>query len=202
MMMSDLRRDFFVTSLADLKPDSAASIEALFAETEALAKSQFEAEGVEPSKVKFLRFGKFRYQNQEHTTEVLLGDGEVTAERIAEIAASFHDTYEREYTYRLEAPVELVGIHLVASAEVGKLTMEKKPLGSADAAAAKKGEREVDYATEGRHLAQIYDGEKLEPGMEFAGPAIIEDPGTTIVIHPANRVAIDGYGNVIITLAN
>ena len=52
--------------------------EALFAETEALAKSQFEAEGVEPSKVKFLRFGKFRYQNQEHTTEVLLGDGEVT----------------------------------------------------------------------------------------------------------------------------
>jgi N-methylhydantoinase A len=202
MMMSDLRRDFFVTSLADLKPGSAASIEALFAETEALAKSQFEAEGVEPSKVRFLRFGKFRYQNQEHTTEVLLGDGDVTVERIAEIAASFHETYEREYTYRLDAPVELVGIHLVASAEVGKLTMEKKPLGSADAGAARKGEREVDYATEGRHLAQIYDGEKLEPGMEFAGPAIIEDPGTTIVVHPGNRVAIDGYGNVIITLAN
>jgi N-methylhydantoinase A len=202
MMMSDLRRDFFVTSLADLNPDSAASIEALFAETEAQAKKQFEAEGVEPSKVKFLRFGKFRYQNQEHTTEVLLGEGEVTAERIAEIAASFHETYEREYTYRLDAPVEMVGIHLVASAEVGKLTMEKKPLGSADAAAAGKGKREVDYATEGRHVAQIYDGEKLEPGMEFDGPAIIEDPGTTIVVHPANRVAIDGYGNVIITLAN
>jgi len=80
--------------------------------------------------------------------------------------------------------------------------MEKKPLGSADAAAAGKGKREVDYATEGRHVAQIYDGEKLEPGMEFDGPAIIEDPGTTIVVHPANRVAIDGYGNVIITLAN
>ena len=202
MMMSDLRRDFFVTSLADLKPDSASSIEALFVETEALAKSQFEAEGVEPAKVKFLRFGKFRYQNQEHTTEVLLGDGEVSAERIAEIAASFHETYEREYTYRLDAPVELVGIHLVASAEVGKLTMEKKPLGSTEADSARKGEREVDYATEGRHLAQIYDGEKLEPGMEFAGPAIIEDPGTTIVVHPGNRVAIDGYGNVIITLAN
>ncbi len=62
---------------------------------------------------------------------------------------------------------------------------------------------ELDYArNEGRHLAQIYDGDKLEPGMEFAGPAIIEDPGTTIVVHPGNRVAIDGYGNVIITLAN
>ncbi len=46
MMMSDLRRDFFVTSLADLKPDSAASIEALFTETEALAKASSQAEGL------------------------------------------------------------------------------------------------------------------------------------------------------------
>lgn len=202
MMMSDLRRDFFVTSLADLKADSAQSIEQLFVETEKTAQNQFEAEGVDAAKIKFLRFGKFRYQNQEHTTEVLLGDGAVTAERIAEIEASFHETYEREYTYKLDAPVELVGIHLVASAEVGKLTMEAKPLGEADASSAGKGERQVDYATEGRHSAQIYDGEKLAPGMEFAGPAIIEDPGTTIVVHPGNQVAIDSYGNVIITLAH
>ena len=25
---------------------------------------------------------------------------------------------------------------------------------------------------------------------------VVEDPGTTIVIHPGNRVEIDGYGNV------
>ena len=31
--------------------------------------------------------------------------------------------------------------------------------------------------------------------MEFTGPAIIEDPGTTIVIHPGNRVEIDAYRN-------
>ena len=76
-------------------------------------------------KVKFLRYGKFRYQNQEHTTEVLIEDGEVTDARLAEIEAAFHETYEREYTYRLDAPVEMVGIHLVASAEVGKLTMQQ-----------------------------------------------------------------------------
>ena len=48
--------------------------------------------------------------------------------------------------------------------------------------------------------AAIYDGEKLEPGMTFAGPAIVEDPGTTVVIHPGNRVEIDGYGNIHIQL--
>src|SRR5690606_4233661 len=46
MMMSDLRRDYFVTRLADLKAGAAAGIEALFAETETHAREQFAGEGV------------------------------------------------------------------------------------------------------------------------------------------------------------
>ncbi|WP_114217368.1 hydantoinase/oxoprolinase family protein [Ochrobactrum sp. 3-3] len=199
MMMSDLRRDYFVTKLADLKPGAAEAIEGLFAETEALAHRQFAEEGVGKDKVRFLRYGKFRYQNQEHTTEVLV-EGAITDESLAAIEAAFHETYEREYTYRLDAPVELVGIHLVASAEVGKLKMQERPLSATPASAARKGERKVDYALEGVHPAAIYDGEKLEPGMAFTGPAIVEDPGTTIVVHPGNRVEIDGFGNIHIHL--
>jgi N-methylhydantoinase A len=200
MMMSDLRRDYFVTRLAELTPGSAAGIEAIFAETEARARAQFAAEGVAADKVRMLRYGKFRYQNQEHTTEVLIPEGAITDARLAEIQAAFHETYEREYTYRLTAPVEMVGIHLVASAEVGKLTMAKREATGTPSDAALKGRRDVDYALEGVHEAAIYDGTKLEPGMTFSGPAIVEDPGTTVVIHPGNRVEIDGYGNIHITL--
>ncbi len=199
MMMSDLRRDYFVTRLADLKKDAAKTIEQTFAETEALARKQFAAEGIDAKKVIFHRFGKFRYQNQEHTTEVLL-DGSVTAENLAKIEADFHETYEREYTYRLDAPVEMVGIHLIASAEVGKLTMTEKPETGNAASTAKKGRRKVDYALEGVHEADIYDGGKLEPGMTFSGPAIVEDPGTTVVIHPGNKARVDGYGNIHIVV--
>jgi N-methylhydantoinase A len=46
MMMSDLRRDYFVTRLADLTPGAAKGIEAAFAETEAQARAQFAAEGI------------------------------------------------------------------------------------------------------------------------------------------------------------
>jgi N-methylhydantoinase A len=200
MMMSDLRRDYFVTRLVDLDENSAANIEAVFAEAEEGALKQFEAEGIDRSKVSFKRFGKFRYQNQEHTTEVPLEPGGITPERIARIAADFHETYEREYTYRLEAPVEMVGIHLIASAEVGKLTMTELPSTGKAAADALKGRRKVDYALEGIHEADIYDGTLLEPGMTFAGPAIVEDPGMTVVVHPGNRVSVDGYGNLHIRI--
>ncbi|QDY70452.1 hydantoinase/oxoprolinase family protein [Qingshengfaniella alkalisoli] len=199
MMMSDLRRDFFVTRLIDLNAGGGAAIESLFAETEKEASSTFEAEGISGDKVKFLRYGKFRYQNQEHTTEVLL-DGPVTDAALGKIAQDFHETYEREYTYRLDAPVELVGIHLVAMAEVGKLEMKPEEPKGTPVSEAVKGDREVDYALEGKHVATIYDGEKLEPGMSFNGPAIVEDPGTTIVIHPRNTVEIDAYRNIHITL--
>ena len=200
MMMSDLRRDYFVTRLADLKTGAAVGIEGLFAETEARALGQFSGEDIGADRVKFLRYGKFRYQNQEHTTEVLIPEGLITDERLAQIEASFHETYEREYTYRLKAPVEMVGIHLVAAAEVGKLKMRQREGSGAGADTALKGHRDVDYALEGVHRAAIYNGEKLEPGMTFTGPAIVEDPGTTIVVHPGNRVSVDGFGNVHIQL--
>ncbi len=201
MMMSDLRRDYFVTRLAELKPGSAAGIEALFAETEALARQQFAAEGITGDKVIMQRFGKFRYQNQEHTTEVLLEDAAVTDDNLDAIEAAFHETYEREYTYRLDAPVEMVGIHLIASAQVGKLTPTAEPLTDRPASDALKGRRDVDYALEGVHEADIYDGASLLPGMSFAGPAIIEDSGTTTVVHPGNAVKLDAYGNIHITIS-
>ncbi|MBT8475621.1 MAG: hydantoinase/oxoprolinase family protein, partial [Alphaproteobacteria bacterium] len=168
MMMSDLRRDYFVTQLVDLDAGASNVIEAVFAEAEAKARATFTQEGVDPGRVSFLRYGKFRYQNQEHTTEVPL-EGPVTDSDLTRIAQDFHALYEKEYTYRLDAPVEMVGIHLVARAEVGKLEMVPADLGPSDASPARKGRRTVDYAPEGTHEADIYDGEKLMPGMAFIG---------------------------------
>ena len=202
MMMSDLRRDDVVTLLVDLVAGNAAAIEAAFAETEARARDRFAAEGVDPATVRLARLGKFRYQNQEHTTEVALEAGPVTAARIAAIEAAFHETYEREYTYRLAAPVEMVGLHVVATVEIGKLAMTRREATGRTLDEARKGARRVDYALDGLHDAAVYDGERLEPGMAFAGPAIVEDPGTTVVVHPGNRAQVDDYGNIHIHIRN
>ncbi len=197
--MSDLRRDYFLTRLLNVAPDNAERIEAVFAELTAAALDQFAAEGVAAEHVTFHRRGNLRYSNQEHGVEIELPNA-IGASEVETIERSFHDSYEREYTYRLDAPVEFVGGHLVAVAEVGKLEPARLPVTGRTLGEAAKGTRVVDFATEGIHTADIYDGDLLEPGMSFAGPAIVESSGSTTVVHPANRAAIDDFGNLVISL--
>ncbi len=200
MVMTDLRRDYFVTRLLDLAPGAAEGMEAVFSETEELARSQFRREGIAPERLSFVRYGRFRYQNQEHTTDVEIRRPAIGEAHLAGIEADFHDVYEREYTYRLDAPVEMVGIHLVASAEAGRFAIPERPETGKAASEAVKGVRDVDYALEGVHAATLYDGTLLEPGMRFTGPAIVEDPGMTVVVHPGNEVRVDGFGNILVEI--
>jgi N-methylhydantoinase A len=200
MLMSDLRRDYFVTRLLGLNGDHAERLDALLDEVTGAALEQFAREDLPADQVRFLRYGNLRYENQEHGVEVLLPDGEIDPAAVDEIAESFHRAYEREYTYRLDAPIEFVGTHVVAIAEIGKLAPMPLPATGRELTDAVKGRRSVDYATEGVHEADVYDGALLEPGMTLDGPAIIETKGSTVVVHPANEAAVDDYGNLIISI--
>ena len=66
--------------------------------------------------------------------------------------------------------------------------------------AARRDVRRVYFREEGWVDTPVYAREQLPIDAVFAGPAIIEDPGTTVVIHPGNRVEIDGFGNTHIHL--
>ena len=198
MLMSDLRRDYFVTRLLTVGVDTAASLDGLLQEIEQLAREQFVREGIAAERVRFHRYGKLRYENQEHSVEVALPEGEIGAAAVAAIVERFHGSYEREYTYRLDAPVEFVGAHVVAIAEVGKLEPAPLPRSDRSLQDAIKGRRQVDYATEGVHEADVYVGELLEPGMRFEGPAIVESRSSTVVVHVGNELSVDDYGNMTI----
>jgi N-methylhydantoinase A len=199
MLMSDLRRDYFVTRIVRLRPENGPAIDSLLADVTRTALDKFGGEGVDAGAVRVLRYGSMRYENQEHTVEIPLPDGTIDGAALASIENTFHTAYEREYTYRLDAPVEFVGVHVVVTAEVGKLAPAELPVTGREVAEAVKGEREVDYATEGTHVARVYDGDLLEPGMTFRGPAIVETKGSTTVVHPGNEVALDPFGNLVNT---
>lgn len=201
MTMSDLRRDLFANRFIEMYREGAiAEAQVLLDELSAAALAQFAGEDIAPERVKLKVQCKLRYQNQEHSVEVPLHDTESLTSHWPVVADRFHAMYEQQYTYRLDAPLEIVGFHIVSVAEIGKLDLDEMPVTGASLASAVKGHRQVDYALEGVHEAAIYDNAKLEPGMCLDGPAIIEDSGTTIVVHPKNTVNVDRLGNIHITI--
>ena len=200
MLMSDLRRDFFVTRLVPLEPGSAPQLDRLLRDVAETALDQFAAEGVPADRVRFLRYGTMRYENQEHGVEVLLPEGSIDAGVLSGVAESFHSAYEREYTYRLQAPIELVGVHVVALAEVGKLAPVELPRAGRSPREARKEQREVDFASGGIHVADVFAGELLDPGVAFEGPAVVETKGSTTVVHPGCSAEVDAYGNLVISV--
>jgi N-methylhydantoinase A len=202
MLLSDLRRDYLQTQIVELSgPQASVQINQALTMLEDQAIQEFTSEHIERSRMHFQRYGRCRYQNQEHFVEIALPDGAITSAQIDTIVENFRTNYEREYTYRLDAPAELVCYHLVAIAEVDKLKPEVHPRTGRNVEAAVKGRREVDFVEAGIHQATIYNGDALEPGMSFVGPAIIEESGTTVVLPPGLPCHIDDYGNYCIQTA-
>jgi N-methylhydantoinase A len=202
MLLSDLRRDYLQTHIVELSGlEAAAQINTALSMLEEQAIQEFASENIDRSRVHFIRHGRCRYQNQEHSVEITLPNGIITANQIEAIREHFDSEYEREYTYRLPAPAELVGYHLIAIAEVDKLKPRKHLKTGRKLLDAIKGKREVDFVESGIHQATIYEGDALEPGMSFTGPAIIEEADTTVVIPPDLPCYLDDYGNYCIQSA-
>jgi len=201
MTMSDLRRDLFINRFVETEREGELALTQLFLQDLMHnAREQFVDEAIAPDQVDLRVSCKLRYQNQEHAVEVALDHEESLSEHWPAIARRFHDIYQQQYSYRLQAPLEIVGFHLVAVAQIGKLNLQALPVTGRTLAEARKGQRPVDFALEGIHDTAIYDYARMEPQMSFSGPAIIEDAGSTVVVHPGNQVLVDRLGNLHITL--
>ena len=198
MLVSDLRRDYVQTHLLDLEAESIAAFNEGVDALVQKAEKEFADDGIEASKLQFETHSRLRYQNQEHTIEVAT-PRRLDSRNLESLLATFHAQYEREYTYRLDVPVELVAVHLVAKSKVGKLQPQKIPTTGRVIADASKPSRRVDFDTDGVHDTAIFDGELLEPGMEFAGPAIVESSSDVVVVYPGMSGKVDGHGNVHIS---
>jgi len=139
-----------------------------------------------------------RYLGQEHTVNVPFPAGDVTAQALDQVRASFHVQHEHLYTYRLPASIEFVTFHVTATVAVAKPTLQ--PIGArGDGQARERGTRPVNFDAAGIIETPIYERASLGPGATINGPAIIEEPASTTVVFPTQQVRVDDYGNLVIT---
>ena len=112
MLMSDLRRDYFVTRLIDAATRrTRRRLDALLERRDRDARSgSSRARASRREQVRFLRYGKLPLPEPgAQRRGAASRTARSTRRAIATIAETLPRLYEREYTYRLDAPVELVG---------------------------------------------------------------------------------------------
>jgi len=200
MLMSDLRRDYILTKLTTMNDEAVDVLNKTFLEMEKQAIDSFSLENISKDLISFKRFGSFRYLGQDHSVEILIDNGNIDKNSIQKIISDFHNQYEKEFTYKLESQVDMIQFHLVAFAKIDKPDLQERKKTGRTVDKTIKENRMVDFDEMGIHDSKIYDFDLLEPDMEFSGPAIVEDPSTTVVIFPDQKCKVDNYANLHISI--
>ena len=170
------------------------------------ALSDLRAAGFEESDVLVNRSVDMRYRYQVHELNVPFpaGTKAITAKEMEALYTLFDDLYEKAFGqgsgYR-EAGKEILTFRLTATGLLKKPDIKAERVQRSDGAHALKGQRDVYFEEERKFVStRVYDFSKMQPGVEFDGPAIIETPVTTIVVNPNDRAAMDEYFNIRIHL--
>jgi N-methylhydantoinase A len=196
MIMTDLRRDYFRTHVDRWEGGGREAAITLFGDLIAQAQRDFAGDGVGPEALAYeFRFA-LRYVGQDHGVWVTAPttNGAVQHE---EVPRFFHAEHERLYTFSMDQSIELVAVHLLASAHTDRPRLQPLPPG--DTVAHPRAHRMVDFDDKNRLETPIYVRTQLAPGTTLAGPAIIEEPATTTVVLPGWHVEVDCFGNLILT---
>jgi N-methylhydantoinase A len=177
-------------------------INAAFAEMESRGRRQLEEDGVAADRVEFRRFVEMKYKMQIHQLEVPAPTGMLGETDLEQIMLEFERIYESFYgkgsAYR-EAGVE---IGLLKVDAIGKMVKPRLPESGRTEGNSVTGHRKIFWRASGEVLdTPIYDGPQLGAGSMVPGPAVVEYPETTVVVHPLATGLVDSCGSFIIELA-
>ena len=225
LLVADVRSDFSLTRVASLDDLGATGINTTFAEVGRRALEWFDREGVAPGERTLRRAIDMRYVGQSHEITVAVQERAFSEPDLATLVAAFRGEHERVYGYAPDAPVQLVTFRVTALARVtappvagaggggGDLgdaqratrpehfaelgSFAKHPVHDQDLRAAQRATRLVHFAELGGFVeCPIYDRERIPPGAELEGPAILEQMDSTTVVLPGQVARGDERGNL------
>lgn len=197
MLMADLRRDFVRTSLMPLDSDAPERLNRIFDMLEKQAKSVFQSEGY-LDHMGTDRYLDARYRGQEHTVKVPLAAGVVRGAEIGSLRESFGELHEQAYQFRLDDPLEIVNCHLVAHARLSRPSFRSN-LAHRRRRLTPKGVRHV-FLDRHRLKVPIYERSDLQVRSQLKGPVIVEEPTSTTMVNPGDRLSMDDFGNLLIEI--
>ena len=162
-----------------------------------------ESSGLSARDISYQRTADMRYVGQGHEVSVRLPNGALNADHLQPITAAFDETYRALYGRRgPDVPLEVINWRVVASGPRPEMNF-KLPQDASSRGDACKGSR-CAYFPECENYVDttVFDRYALKPGMQFSGPAIVEERESTLIIGTSGTARVDERLNVIVELSH
>ena len=202
MLLSDLRHDFVRTFVSGLATLDWARLSELVDGMVAEGDRRLAADRIAPAHRRFAVTLDCRYEKQYHEVGVAVPREALAARDAGAIANGLHREHNRLYGYSLEhegAAIEIINVRVQATGAVDKLQPVAGEWLGGEPAAALKGRREAWVPEEAAfRKVPVYDGHKLAGGQRIAGPAIVEEVTTSIVLTASWDAVVDRLGSLVL----
>jgi N-methylhydantoinase A/oxoprolinase/acetone carboxylase beta subunit len=200
--MSDANLKYNYMATAPARLDSAEAydrLDKLFKQIEAKGVRQLIDDGFTKKNIVVKRSLEMRYVGQVHECTVDVEMFEIDEKTIGRVKEAFHRRHEQLYTYsERHSTVEVVNIEATLYGLIEKPKLPALKKGAAPERAIKQ-QRKSLFSANGKSVrTPVYDGALLGAGANIAGPAIIEEVTTTIVIEPEWAATLHASGSYVI----
>jgi N-methylhydantoinase A len=206
LLTVDVRTDCVRTSVARHRELDLARTSAILAELSAQAAEALAAQGFAADAARLTRSADLRYYGQAFEVRVPLTGSEFGGMTANAAADAFHRAHRALYGYDFRADprqhVEWVNLRVTGIGPLRRPELASVPAGDGDPARALTGRRPVAFARATAAAdAAIYWRPSLLAGDVIGGPAIVEEYGATIPVHPGFAAMVDEFGNLRVAVA-
>jgi N-methylhydantoinase A len=203
ILSADMRmgrqRSVLQRSAGDLKDRSRGfdgpALEAIFRELENEVASAAKRYGMVGEEQQFFRRSVgMRFARQVHEITISIEGALDGPTAMADLVAAFDSVYEQRFgkgTGSRAALIEITNCHLQLVRVLPKSPLSRRAGGPTPQPTGRRGVYLGEWID-----VPVYDWDLLPAGTAFAGPALIDSPGTTVWVGASHHARVDQFGNL------
>ena len=201
LLVTDLRHDYTQTLLESLGELQISQVVEVFESLKQDGQKALTREQVQTNAMDFEYAMDMRYLGQSFDLSIPFVHQELVSDDMKEIMSErFHSAHLQGYGFHaVDEPIMVVQAKLTAVGRLAKPSISQSHL---EAQVDHRGTqtREVFFGESGGFVeCPIYHRSGLETNSTLPGPAVIQELGSTTLIHPGSHFHLDDYANILIT---
>ena len=200
LLMSDVRHDYVQSKLTPLADITAEAVNVMFAHLTAQAAEELRGDGFAGDRIRIERALDMRYAGQGYEIAIPCPAQPLAADGLTALRTSFDAQHKAMFGHMApEEPVEIVSYRVRGIGLLPPVAMPKFKRAGTALADARRETRRVRFDGSERDCP-VYQRERLDVGLDIAGPAILDQLDCTTVICPGQVARVDEWKNLILTM--